>query len=77
MITIPPVSRRGFLEQAFTTGAFVVGARLVPLDAKEELDGRRHHQNHAGQQNRQRPGEHGGFSLAAAPRAWPPSPSVR
>lgn len=33
MITILPVSRRDFLQQAFTAGAFVVGARLVPLDA--------------------------------------------
>lgn len=33
MITLAPVSRRGFLQQAFTAGAFVVSARLVPLDA--------------------------------------------
>ena len=33
MITIAPVSRRGFLQQTFTAGAFVLGARLVPLDA--------------------------------------------
>ena len=31
MITILPVSRRDFLQQAFTAGAFVVGARLAPL----------------------------------------------
>lgn len=33
MIALAPVSRRAFLEQVFTAGAFVLGARLVPLDA--------------------------------------------
>ncbi len=33
MITLAPVSRRGFLQQTFTAGAFVLGARLAPLEA--------------------------------------------